>query len=126
MKTFFKANVASMVASFCDYLLTFSLVQFLLVDKLLALIAGTVFGGIVNFFISRHWAFKGHNSTLSAQGKRYFIVWLGNLILNASGSYVLIKLLKVEYIIVKVVTSLFVAITYNYPIQKRYVFKISE
>ena len=126
MKTFLKANVASLIASFCDFSLTFLLVQYLHADPFLAIVSGTVFGGIINFVISRHWVFKAHNSKFSAQGKRYFIVWIGNLILNASGSFVLVKLLNVQYIMVKVIVSFIVAITYNYPIQKRYVFKISE
>jgi len=96
------------------------------VDKLLAGIAGTLFGGILNFIISRHWVFKVKNIAFSKQGKRYFITWLGNLILNSAGLYLLIKLFNVQYIIAKIIISCTVAITYNYPVQKRYVFKISD
>lgn len=126
MKTFIKANVASLVASFCDYLVTILLVQLFFTDKLLAGIAGTVVGGIINFLINRHWVFKTKHSSLNEQGKRYLLTWIGNLALNSFGLYILIKLFKVQYIIAKVATSLLVAVAYNYPIQKRYVFKISD
>ena len=126
MRMFFRANIASLSASFCDYMVTISLVQILFADKLLAGVAGTLFGGIVNFYISRYWVFKAHDIAVSRQGKRYLITWMGNLVLNTCGLYLLISLLEVQYIIAKVVTSLVVAIAYNYPVQKRYVFKLSD
>lgn len=126
MKTFIKANIASVVASFFDYLVTILFVQLLLIDKVWAGIAGTVFGGIINFIISRHWVFKTASANFSGQGKRYIITWFGNLLLNSAGIFCLINLLGVQYIIAKIATSLFVAFVYNYPLQKRYVFKISD
>lgn len=126
MKTFLKANVASLSASFCDYLVTILLVKFLYADPLLGGIAGTICGGIVNFLIGRYWVFKAQNAAMSLQGKRYLLTWTGNFILNAMGLYVLIKLFKYQYLIAKVTTLIVVAVVYNYPIQKRYVFKISD
>ena len=60
---------------------------------------------------------------MAAQGKRYLVTWTGNLILNALGVYILIRLCGVNYIIAKLATSLTVAVAYNYPMQKNYVFK---
>lgn len=126
MKTFIKANIASVFASFFDYLLTILLVQLIYADKVWAGIAGTVFGGIINFSINRHWVFKAAHTNLNLQGKRYFITWSGNLFLNAAGLYCLINLINVQYMVAKIATSLIVALFYNYPLQKRYVFKISD
>lgn len=123
MKTFLKANVASLTASFCDYLVTIILKQYLELDAVLASILGTVFGGIVNFLIGRHWVFKADDRPALQQGLRYLLAWIGNLILNALGVYLLIRLGGVHYIIAKVATSLTVAIAYNYPVQKKFVFK---
>ena len=126
MKTFLKANIASTGSSFCDYLVTILFVQFLFVDKVMAGIAGTVFGGIVNFIISRHWVFKTALASFSQQGKRYFITWFGNLLLNSAGLFCLINILNIQYLVAKIATSIFVAFVYNYPLQKRYVFKLSD
>ncbi|CAN5484507.1 hypothetical protein BH11BAC3_BH11BAC3_30750 [soil metagenome] len=123
MKTFLKANVASLTASFCDFLVTFILKQFLQLDAVLASIIGTIIGGIVNFFIGRQWVFVSVDSPVFHQGKRYLLTWTGNLILNAWGVYMLIEFAKLNYMIAKVITSIVVAVAYNYPIQKRYVFK---
>ncbi|MDN3659098.1 GtrA family protein [Ferruginibacter paludis] len=123
MKTFLKVNVASLTASFCDYLVTILLVKFLSADPLMAGVTGTVVGGFVNFLIGRHWVFKVRDHSMGLQGRRYLITWTGNLFLNTAGLYVLIKLFKIQYIIAKVTVSIIVAFTYNYHIQKRYVFK---
>lgn len=123
MKTFFKANIASFTASLCDYLLTIIFKEFLLLHAVGSSIIGTVFGGIINFSIGRNWVFQSNGSASFLQAKRYFIAWTGSIILNASGVYLLTELLGIHYIIAKLATSLSVAVAYNYPIQKNYVFK---
>ena len=123
MKTFLKANVASLTASICDYLATFIFKHFLHFDGVDASITGTVIGGIINFLISRRWVFNDVGSPVFSQGKKYLLAWTGNLILNALGVYLLIRFAGLFYMTAKVITSLFVAIAYNYPIQKKYVFK---
>ncbi|MBC7889354.1 MAG: GtrA family protein [Ferruginibacter sp.] len=123
MKTFFKANIASLTASFFDYLVTFIFKQYLHFDPVLASITGTVSGGIINFLIGRHWVFNSPDSPVFQQGKKYLLSWTGNLILNALGVYLLVRYAGLFYMTAKVITSVTVAIVYNYPIQKKYVFK---
>lgn len=123
MKMFLKVNIASLSASFCDYLVTLLLIKFLYADPLLGGVLGTIAGGIINFLIGRYWIFKAHNGHIGLQGKRYFLAWTGNLILNVVGLYVLIKLFDVQYMVAKIATSIFIAVVYNYHIQKKYVFK---
>ena len=60
---------------------------------------------------------------VSEQGKKYFLIWVGNLLLNARAVYFLIKIMGVQYLIAKMNTAIIVAIGYNYPSQKGYVFK---
>jgi len=123
MKTFLKANIASLTASFCDYAITVIFKQFLQIDAVLASISGTIFGGIINFFICRHWVFDSKEISIHFQTKRYLLVWIGNLLLNSLGVYLLIKVIGIQYIIAKITCSVIVAVAYNYPLQKGYVFK---
>lgn len=58
MITFLKANIASLVASLSDFLMTVLLVQWCVTNVVAAAAAGTVTGGIINFLIGRHWVFK--------------------------------------------------------------------
>jgi putative flippase GtrA len=123
MKTFFKANIASLTASFCDYLITIVCKELFALDAVIASVVGVVFGGVINFIIGRNWVFESTNSPSYHQAKRYFVAWCGNLILNTTGVYLLTRHAGIHYIIAKLITSITIAVAYNYPIQKRYVFK---
>ena len=126
MKIFWKVNIAAILASLADFLFTFLLKYIGHLDAVLASILGTIFGGVINFIIGRVWVFKTSQTNFSEQGKRYFLIWLGNLLLNSSGVYLLIKIMGVQYLIAKMITAITVAIGYNYPLQKGYVFKTVE
>ncbi|HEY5464366.1 MAG TPA: GtrA family protein [Hanamia sp.] len=125
MFTVLKANVASLVASAFDYGVTIIAVQFFSVNVVIAGIIGTVCGAIIHFIIGKHWVFVAHQLKSSGQAKKYFLIWLGNLALNATGMYVFTKM-GVNYIVTKVGTSILVGWAYNYPLQKGYVFKTGK
>lgn len=122
MIVFFKANLASLIASFFDYLITILAVQFFGMNVVLASFIGNVSGGALNFTLGRVWVFTARGSSGYVQARRYFLVWVGNLLLNSCGMYLFEKT-GLYYVIAKIITSLAVAFGYNYPLQKRYVFK---
>lgn len=122
MITFLKANMASLLASLSDFLMTVLLVQWCGMDVVMAAVAGTVTGGIINFLIGRHWVFRAGDEKAVRQVWKYALVWTGNLLLNAGGVYMLVWYAGFHYMVSKVVTSLLVAFLYNYPLQKNFVF----
>jgi putative flippase GtrA len=122
MITFLKANMASLVASLSDFLMTVLLVQLCGADVVPAAVTGTITGGIVNFLIGRHWVFRAGDERAVRQLWKYALVWTGNLLLNTGGVYLLASYAGVHYVVSKVVTSLLVAFLYNYPLQKNFVF----
>ncbi|MBN9351187.1 MAG: GtrA family protein [Chitinophagaceae bacterium] len=124
MITFLKANLASLISSFFDYLVTILAVQLFGMNVVLANFVGNVSGGILNFTLGRKWVFGAMSSSRFVQAKKYFLVWVGNLLLNALGMYLLTEI-GLYYVVSKIITSLAVAVCYNYPLQKRYVFKNS-
>ena len=125
MFTFIRSNIASISASLVDYFVTIIAVQFCSFPVMLAGITGTISGGTINFQMGRVWVFQKKQSARREQAKRYFVVWFGNLMLNTAGLYVL-KSHVVHYIIAKVIISILVAVFYNYPLQKNYVFEIKN
>ena len=125
MKVFLKANTASLVASFCDFASSVTLHQVFKMPAVAASIAGTFVGGITNFIICRYWAFNTRGIPVHLQVKRYLPTWMGNLLLNSAGVYLLINS-GLNYILAKLITSVTVAVAYNYPLQKKYVFKNNE
>lgn len=123
MTTFIKANIASLTASFVDYVMTILLISIHGIDIVVASAIGTICGGIVNFLIGRRWVFVSREEKVQTQATKYLIVWVGNLFLNTGGMYLFAKVLGVQYIISKVFVSLSVGFFYNYVLQKKYVFK---
>lgn len=124
MATFIKANVASLAASAFDYGVTIVLVIFFHVDPFKASITGTVCGGILNFFIGRLWVFQSRDALLHYQALKYLLVWVGNLLLNAAGLFLLLKVLHLHYLPSKIAVSLIVGFGYNYFMQKKFVFRL--
>jgi putative flippase GtrA len=140
MRSFLKAQASSLIASLADFSVTFLLIHVCRVWYLSASVLGTVTGGMVNFLINRNWVFNakseetsgisGHtaylypekNKPLGIQAFRYLLVWLGNVALNAAGVFLLTHYGNITPVLSKVIVSLVVGFSYNYLLQKRFVF----
>ena len=120
---FFKAQASSLAATLVDFSMTVILKEWLHCARMLAIVLGTVSGGIVNFTMNRRWVFGASDKDMQLQARRYLLVWLGNLGLVSGGSYLLIHYSSLGYLGSKVLVSLAVGIFYNYTLQKRFVFK---
>lgn len=123
MITFAKAQIASLISSIIDYWCTVMAVELIGIWYVWASAIGTVIGGLTNFSLGRNWVFKRKKKQAHAQMLKYGIVWLGYLVLTTSGVYLLTHYTHLNYIFSKVFVSLFMAVSYNYPLQKKFVFK---
>ena len=123
MFTFLKAQAVSLLASAIDFLITVIAVELIGCWYVLGPIIGTVSGGLTHFSISRSWVFNASEKHMPSQVFRYLMVWIGNLVLNASGVWMVTYFAGINYVVSKALTSILVAFFYNYIIQKRYVFK---
>ena len=123
MFTFLKAQTASLVASGVDFLMTILAVELAGLWYVTGAVIGTVSGGLTHFSLGRTWVFKASDKTIPTQFFKYFVVWNGSLLLNASGVFVVTHYGGINYIFSKVMVSLCVGFFYNYIIQKRYVFR---
>lgn len=123
MIRFAKAQLASFIASAIDYFITILCVEALGFWYLAGSSTGTILGGMTNFSMGRHWVFKGGERERNIQLLRYLVVWTGYLALTTTGVYVLTHFGHLNYLVSKLSVSLFLAIAYNYPLQKRFVFR---
>jgi putative flippase GtrA len=123
MYTFAKAQIASFVASVADYLITIVCVELFGFWYVVGSSTGTILGGATNFSLGRHWVFRGGEQERRIQLFRYFVVWLGYWLLATVGVYLLTHWSGFNYLISKITVTLFLAIAYNYPLQKRFVFR---
>ena len=127
MYTFLKAQAASIIATIVDFVVTILLVQTLDLKTDIAITAaaatGTITGGVVNFLVGREWVFLATHQTRTIQAGRYFLVWTGNLLLNAGGVYLLLHFANMDVKYAKVLVAVLIGFSYNYFLQKKYVFR---
>jgi putative flippase GtrA len=122
MKTFFKAQFSSLAATFVDFVTTLFLVEILCLSYVPALVCGGIAGAMTNFMINRYWSFRAADRPLKKQGYRYSIVWIGSLVLNVTGTFLLTEAFSMRYIVAKLIVAVVVGLTFNYILQKKYVF----
>jgi putative flippase GtrA len=123
MLTFTKAQLISLLATCIDFGVSFLLVKVMGAPYLAGSATGTITGGTTHFLISRNWVFSAQEKKWTGQLSRYLLVWIGNLILNVSGLYLLVHFAGMNFMIAKVVIATSIAVFYNYVLQKRFVFK---
>ena len=84
---------------------------------------GASCGAITNFFLGRNWVFSPKENKITHQAVRYFLVATGSMILNTLGVYLLTEFTSLNYIYSKVMVAVFIAFTFNFLLQKFFVFK---
>ena len=122
MIVFFKAQLSSLISTGVDFIVTIALVELFRVNYLIAATNGAVAGAITNFTINKFWTFKQEGKEFKMEGPKYIVVWLGSIGLNVIGSNLLIKQTNIHYILTKIIVSVTVGVTFNYLLQKYYVF----
>jgi putative flippase GtrA len=123
MATFVKAQASSFIASIFDFLTTIVCKEFFYLWYVTASLIGTIAGGVTNFALGRAWVFKKRKEkAIPLQVVKYLVVWGGNLLLNTGGVFFVTHYIGLSYIISKVLVSLSVGASYNYFLQKKFVF----
>jgi putative flippase GtrA len=122
--TFKKAQIASVLATAVDFLVTRLVVQIAGLGFVVPASAiGTILGGVTHFLVSRTWVFRAGEGRWTVHLGRYLLVWTGNLILSTSVLYLLTHYTSINYLVAKIGIAIGLAVFYNYVLQKRYVFK---
>jgi len=123
MVTFVKAQAASLAATIVDFSVFIILTEWLNCWYLAASITGTISGGITNFLLGRVWVFDATQGKVPKQAFKYILVWAGNLLLVSGGVFVVTEYARLTPLASKIIVSLIVGFTYNYMLQKKFVFK---
>ncbi len=123
LASFSRSQVSAAVATGVDFAVLFGLVELFSVWYVLATAIGALAGAIANFVLNRHWSFEVGHQGWRGQAFRYTVVSAGSLAMNTLGVYVSTDGLGLHYAVSVIVVSLLVALIYNYPLQRYYVFK---
>ncbi len=124
MLTFFRLQLTSIIATLGDFIITVFLTEIIGLYYVTSNASGAVSGGILNFLLNRKWVFKITGSErLSVQIIKYILVWIGSILLNTLGVFLITEFFTIKYFISKIIVSVLVGILFNQILQKQYVFK---
>jgi len=129
-KQFAKAQLTSVVATVCDYLVTALLYRYCGAHLLLSTLLGALTGGLVNSVLNYLWTFRGSGRSYWHVLERYALVWAGSIFFNTLGVVGIVRLLAPVFgenlrlvMTVKIIVSIVVAVAWNFLLQKHFVYK---
>jgi putative flippase GtrA len=123
MLTFLRAQTASLVASAVDFAVTIAGVEFAGLWYGGASVLGNITGAVVHFMMGRRWVFSATGASLLHQSWKYGIVWTGYVTLNFLLLVATTTHAGINYGLAKVVVAIALSVSYNYVLQKKFVFK---
>ena len=119
---FIRSGLTSLLTTAFDFAVLTGCVELLHVNYVLATWLGTVVGSLSNFTINKHWAFKGSMVPLPHQLGRFVLVQAGSSGWNTLGVWLLTRYGGLQYQISKAIIAAVVAVAWNYPMNRVFVF----
>jgi len=123
MNTFIKTQVVLTAGSLVDFLITFLLVDVFGCWYVTGNATGNIAGAIIQFVLSRTWAFGAGKQPVPAQLVRFTMMWAGNIMLSALGVYLITQYIQLHYLLSKLVVSVSLGVSYTYLLSKKFVFQ---
>ncbi len=143
--TFIRSSMSSQVASWIDMGTRFIFFSFILrgLDPFyrsnLSVAIGAIVGGIVNCTINHKFTFHASGQNVKGVIVKYFLVWIGSLLLNMYGTTLLqIPLRDWDWLIrqgftpdgifaaTTLIVSLIVSLAWNFVLQRNFVYRPSR
>jgi putative flippase GtrA len=117
-------HAASLIATAVDYLVMVTCVEALRIGPVRATAIGAFSGAVTNFTLGRRFTYRRTDVPAPHQAWRYALVSAGSLGLNTAGEYLFHDVLRLEYLLARVITSVIVSNAWNYPLQRYFVFSV--
>jgi putative flippase GtrA len=122
LATLGRHQLAGLAATVVDYGSFVVLVELVHLWPEVATAIGAAAGGVTNFTLSRHVVFRGSGGAASGQAMRYALVWLGSLLLNTLGVFLLYRLAHLDPLVSRLGTAVAVSLGWNFPLHRNFVF----
>jgi putative flippase GtrA len=119
-------NWASIAAAAVDYLVMILFVEVGGLGPVAATPIGAFAGGITNFTLGRRFTYKTTEVPAPRQAWRYALVSAGSLGLNTAGEYLFHRVLRLNYVLARVISSVIVSNAWNFPLQRYFVFSAAQ
>jgi len=117
-------QVGALAATLVDFLVMIVWVELGSGSAVVGTGVGAASGATTNFLLGRQWIFRASGQPALGQAARYVLVSAGSLVLNALGQYVCLHGLGASsYIISRAFVALSVAVGWNFPLHRFFVFR---
>lgn len=137
IQTFIKALFSSQMASLVDICVTFVLANIFGLYYVYSTALGSVSGGMFNCIVNYEWTFSRSGCSKISVAAKYVIVWIGSILFNTFGTYLLTELLNKTrfvqdmagffsvniFMVPKIMVAILVGVLWNYYLQKYFVFR---
>jgi putative flippase GtrA len=122
-RSLWRHQIGAAIATSVDFVTMIVAVERFGFDPAAATALGATVGAATNFALGRVWIFRRHTGHWAAQAARYALVSSGSAVWNTLGEYLLHDAALVPYVRARVVVSLAVSLCWNFPLQRRFVFR---
>lgn len=123
---FLKAQLSAFTGGILDYLVMIFCTEILHIHFTISIAIGGIIGAVLNFSVNRYWTFDDNNASKSPVGiqlVKFIFVVAGSIALKSSGTYLLTNWLKLDYKITRIIVDIIVSLSFNYVLQKYWVFR---
>jgi putative flippase GtrA len=121
-RTLPRSILTSLFTTALDFGVLTGSVELLHINYVFATWMGTVVGSLSNFAINKRWAFRGSPLGLRHQLLRFLLVQAGSSGLQTLGVWLLTRFAGLPYLGSKTVIAAMVALSWNYPLNRYFVF----
>jgi len=121
-RTLPRSILTSLLTTAFDFGVLTGAVELFHVNYVLATWMGTVVGSLSNFAINKRWAFHGSPLALRHQLLRFMLVQAGASAWHTLGVWLLTRFGGLPYLGSKTVIAALVALAWNYPLNRYFVF----
>ncbi len=132
---FLRSMVTSQISTYIDFICSFVLFAWVNLGPATSACLGSIAGGVVNCVTNYKFTFKIKECSYFAIGVKFFLIWLGSLLLNTYGTVLLNNLFSMSHLLdswhfsadaifatARVSTSLLVSVFWNFLLQRYFVF----
>ncbi len=117
-------NLSAGTATATDFSTLLFCKEILGINPILGTFIGAIAGATVAFILGRNWTFLNREGKISTQTVRFLLVVSGSILLNTFGEYIFTEVIEVgHYMLARVITAVIVGISYNFPLQRYFVFR---
>ncbi len=123
-KSLLRYNLSAATATATDFSTLAFCKEIIGMSPVIGTFIGALAGATVAFFLGRNWTFLNKEGKMSSQSTKFVLVVAGSILLNTFGEYLLTEVFVVgHYMLARIITAATIGITYNFPLQRYFVFR---